>query len=72
MKFVWLLLLLPAHPSEKVSVFPGSFPTKEACMTMGTVLITQRAFRCAASEQPTGFAELAIDPKSLQVAALGD
>lgn len=52
----WFLILMPINETEKAAVFPTTFPTKEACMTMGTVLITEREFRCELHEQPTTIA----------------
>jgi hypothetical protein len=60
MKIIWLLLLMPVHADEKVTLFPGTFETREACMQLGTVLITQREFRCQASPQKTAFAALEV------------
>jgi len=50
---VWLLLLMPNGADEKVTLFPGSFATKEACQQLASVLITQRPFRCVGSEKKT-------------------
>lgn len=58
MKIIWLLLLMPVSADEKVTLFPGTFETRDQCMSIGQVLITQREFRCQASPQRTAFAGL--------------
>ncbi len=58
MKIIWLLMLMPAHADEKVTLFPGSFATKEACQQLAQVLITQRDYKCVGSEQKTILAML--------------
>lgn len=58
MHIIWLLLLMPVTADETVTVFPGSFHTRESCMQMAEVLITRRGYRCTASEQPLALAGL--------------
>lgn len=58
MNIIWLLLLMPVTADEKVTVFPGSFQTREACMQLAEVLITKRGYRCTASPQPIAVAGL--------------
>ncbi len=59
-KIIWLLLLMPVNSEEQITIFPGTFETREQCMSLGAVLITQREFRCQASPQRTAFASLKL------------
>ncbi len=57
-KIIWLLLLMPVHADEQITIFPGTFETREQCMSLGEVLITKREFRCQASPQRTAIVYL--------------
>ncbi len=59
MDLIWLMLLLPVNVQEHVTVFPKSFATKEACESLGQILIVQREFRCIKSERRVEVAVLA-------------
>ena len=53
MNLIWLMLLMPTSAAEQVTVFPKSFATKEACLSLGQVLIVEREFRCILQERQT-------------------